>query len=144
MKIINKFSMTLDSHSINESFSRVTVASFLSQLDPTVEEVSDIKTAVSEAVTNAVVHGYKDTIGRIYIQVAIYENSLAVIKIKDKGVGITDIEKAKEPLFTTDAENERAGLGFAVMETFMDKLSVTSRVGKGTIVTLKKNISKKS
>lgn len=144
MKIVNRFNMTLDSHSINESFTRVTVASFLRQLDPTVEEISDIKTAVSEAVTNAVVHAYKNTIGKIYIQVSIYEENVVIIKIKDKGVGIENVEKAKEPLFTTDSENERAGLGFAVMETFMDKLLVNSKIDKGTTVTLKKKISKKS
>lgn len=144
MKIINKFNMTFDSHSINESFARVTVAGFLNQLDPTVEEVSDIKTAVSEAVTNAVVHGYKDKIGKIHIYVSIYDNNIISIKVKDRGVGIEDIEKAKEPLFTTDKESERAGLGFAVMETFMDKLTVISKVGKGTTVTLKKKINKKN
>lgn len=144
MRIVNRFNMTLDSHSINESFTRVTVASFLRQLDPTVEEISDIKTAVSEAVTNAVVHAYKNTIGKIYIQVSIYEENVVTIKIKDKGVGIENVEKAKEPLFTTDSENERAGLGFAVMETFMDKLLVNSKIDKGTTVTLKKKISKKS
>ncbi|MGL5973298.1 MAG: anti-sigma F factor [Oscillospiraceae bacterium] len=144
MKIINTLKMTILSHSINESFSRMSVAGFISQLDPTVEEVSDIKTAVSEAVTNSVVHGYKNIIGNIYIKVSIYDNNTVTITIKDKGVGIVDIEKAMEPLFTTDKESETAGLGFAVMESFMDKVKVKSKVDKGTTVVLSKKINKKS
>ena len=140
MKIINKFNMNILSRSANEGFARATVAAFATQLDPTLEEINDIKTAVSEAVTNCIVHGYRDTIGKIYITVQIFPDNVVSVKVRDTGCGIEDIEKAKEPLFTT-AGGERAGLGFAVMESFMDSLKVTSRVGKGTTVTMKKRIS---
>ena len=118
----------------------VAVSSFACALDPTVEELSDIKTAVSEAVTNAIVHGYGHQQGKIYINVSITENNIIRIKIRDKGIGIENVEKAMEPLFTTAASGERAGLGFAVMESFMDKVRVSSRPGKGTTVTLEKRI----
>ncbi len=140
MKAINSFSLTMLSRSANESFARSAVAAFVTGLDPTLEEISDIKTAVSEAVTNCIVHGYRDTIGKIYITVQIFPDNVVSVKIRDKGCGIEDIEKAKEPLFTT-AGGERAGLGFAVMESFMDNLKVTSKVGQGTTVTMKKRIS---
>lgn len=143
MKAINILKMTLTSNSTNESFARVAVAGFLSQLDPNIDEISDIKTAVSEAVTNCIVHGYKNTYGNIFIKVYIYEDNYISISIRDTGVGIEDIEKAKEPLFTTDTDSERAGLGFVVMENFMDKVIVKSKLGKGTTVTLKKKLSKK-
>lgn len=136
----NQMRMTLDSRSSNESFARVAVAAFVAQLDPTVEEISDIKTAVSEAVTNCIVHGYSESIGKIYIDVKIMQNRLVKISIRDKGRGIEDIPKAMEPLFTT-VGGERAGLGFAVMQSFMDKISVRSTVGKGTTVTMTKSIS---
>ncbi len=139
MPIKNKFSLKVPSNSQNESFVRTTVAAFASRLDPTVEEISDIKTAVSEAVTNCIVHAYKDEIGPIYINAEITGNDLTV-KIRDKGVGIENIKKAMEPLYTT-AGDERAGLGFAVMESFCDNVKVTSKMGKGTVVTLKKHIS---
>ena len=139
MKVLNEFKMVLESRSANESFARVTVAAFVSQLDPTIEEINDIKTAVSEAVTNAIVHGYKESIGKIYISVKICEQNLVVIRVKDRGCGIEDINKAREPLFTT-AGDERAGLGFAVMESFCDRLKVSSRPGKYTTVTLYKKI----
>ena len=139
MDIINELKLTMDSRSINESFSRVAVSSFIACTDPNIEELTDIKTAVSEAVTNAIVHGYKDTAGKIYITVSIFENNIIRIKIRDKGVGIADIEKAMEPLFTT-AGGERAGLGFAVMESFMDKVRVASRPDMGTTVTMEKKI----
>ena len=139
MKVNNKFSMTLLSRSANESFARVAVAAFIAQKDPTVEEISDIKTAVSEAVTNAIVHGYKDTVGDIYITVTLKENAVQ-IRIRDKGCGIEDIKQAMQPLFTTGGE-ERAGLGFAVMESFMDSVRVRSKVGKGTTITLTKRLS---
>ena len=139
MDIINELKLTMDSRSINESFSRVAVSSFIACTDPNIEELTDIKTAVSEAVTNAIVHGYKDTAGKIYITVSIFENNIIRIKIRDKGVGIADIEKAMEPLFTTAGE-ERAGLGFAVMESFMDKVRVASRPDMGTTVTMEKKI----
>ena len=139
MDIINEMKLTMDSRSINEGFSRVAVASFIACTDPNIEELTDIKTAVSEAVTNAIVHGYKESYGKIYITVSIFENNIIRIKIRDKGVGIEDIEKAMEPLFTTAGE-ERAGLGFAVMESFMDKVKVTSRPDAGTSVTMEKRI----
>ena len=138
--ITNEFKMTVDSRSINESFSRATVSAFVAQLDPTVEEINDIKTAVSEAVTNSIVHGYKNMLGKIYISVKIRDNQLVVISIRDKGVGIGDIKKAREPLFTT-LGGDRAGLGFSVMESFMDKITVRSKVNVGTTVTLYKKIN---
>lgn len=144
MKICNQFKLELDGRSINEGFARVAVSGFVAQLDPTVDEISDIKTAVSEAVTNAIVHGYKDCVGKIYISVAIAEDNLVVIKIKDKGCGISDIQKAMEPLFTTCDTGERSGLGFSVMESMMDKIKVRSKPGTGTTVTLHKTIRSKS
>ena len=137
--IINEFRMTIDSRSVNESFSRATVAAFAAQLDPTLEELNDIKTAVSEAVTNCIVHGYKNSLGKIYITVKIHDNSRVIVTIRDKGCGISDIKKAREPLFTT-LGGDRAGLGFSVMESFTDKLIVRSKVGVGTTVTLCKRI----
>ncbi|MBQ4644356.1 MAG: anti-sigma F factor [Clostridia bacterium] len=137
--VINEMRMTVDSRSVNESFSRTAVAVFAAQLDPTVEEINDIKTAVSEAVTNCIVHGYKNTLGKIYITVRIHDNGKVIISIRDKGCGIQDINKAREPLFTT-LGGDRAGLGFSVMESFMDKLTVRSKVGVGTTVTLCKII----
>ena len=139
MDIINEMKMTVDSRSINEGFSRVAVASFIGCTDPNIEELTDIKTAVSEAVTNAIVHGYKERNGKIYITVSIFENNIIRIKIRDKGIGIEDIEKAMEPLFST-AGGERAGLGFAVMESFMDKVRVSSKPDMGTTVTMEKKI----
>lgn len=139
MNCINEMRLIMDSRSINEGFSRVAVASFIACLDPNIEEITDIKTAVSEAVTNAIVHGYKEKEGKIYITVSLYENNIIRIKVRDKGVGIKDIEKAMEPLFTT-AGSERAGLGFAVMESFMDKVRVSSKPGQGTTVCLEKKI----
>ena len=139
MDIINEMKLTMDSRSINEGFSRVAVSSFIACTDPNIEELTDIKTAVSEAVTNAIVHGYKEFGGKIYITVSIFENNIIRIKIRDKGVGIPDIEKAMEPLFTTAGE-ERAGLGFAVMESFMDKVRVASKPDGGTTVTMEKKI----
>lgn len=138
--VVNEFRMTIDSRSVNESFSRAVVAAFTAQLDPTVEEINDIKTAVSEAVTNCIVHGYKNSLGKIYITVKIYDDNKVVISIRDKGCGISDIKKAREPLFTT-LGGDRAGLGFSVMESFMDKITVRSRVNSGTCVTLYKKIN---
>lgn len=132
--------MTLLSRSSNESFSRVAVTAFIAQLDPTLEEINDIKTAVSEAVTNCIVHAYKNEIGKIYISVRILECNVVEIKIRDKGCGIADVEKAMTPLYSSEG-GERAGLGFTVMQSFMDSLRVSSREGKGTTVTMKKRIS---
>ena len=138
----NSFSMTVLSRSSNESFARATVAAFASQLDPTIEEVSDIKTAVSEAVTNCIVHAYDNEIGKIYISAELIDPNSIKIKIRDKGKGIENIEKAMEPLFTT-VGGERAGLGFAVMLSFMDSVKVRSVVGKGTSITMVKKISRR-
>lgn len=139
---VNEMKVTLLSRSANESFARVTVAAFAAQLDPTIEELNDIKTAVSEAVTNCIVHAYRNTIGPIYITVGIYEGDKVRIRIRDKGCGIEDVHRAMEPLFTTGG-SERAGLGFAVMESFTDKLRVRSTPGKGTTVTMEKVIEKR-
>lgn len=137
----NKFKLSFPSKSINESFARMAVSAFCMQFDPTIEQINDIKTAVSEAVTNCVVHAYPDQIGTIYITADIKENAL-IISVKDKGVGMPDVKKAMEPMFTTDTQNERAGLGFAVMQAFMDKVKVFSNPGKGTRVVMTKIISK--
>ena len=136
----NKFSMTIPSYSTNESFARAAVAAFAIQLDPTLDEITDIKTAVSEAVTNCIVHAYRETIGKIYISGEISDGNLITIKIRDKGCGIENVEQALEPLFTT-VGGERAGLGFAVMQSFMDGLTVRSKVNKGTSIIMKKRIS---
>ncbi len=140
MKIINEVKINLTSRSSNESFARVAVSSFFAQLDPTVDEVTDIKTAVSEAVTNSIVHGYKDKIGVVYITLRILNNATAYIKIRDTGCGIENIEQAMEPLFTTAQNDERAGLGFAVMQSFMDKVKVLSKKERGTTVVMTKKI----
>ena len=137
---INKVKITALSRSANEGFLRSCVAAFVAQCDPTVDELADIKTAVSEAVTNCIVHGYKDKIGEILVVCELFESKVVRIKIRDRGCGIPDIKQAMEPLFTTGSE-ERAGLGFAVMESCMDKIRVTSAVGKGTTVTMEKKIS---
>lgn len=125
------------SKSQNESFARVTVAAFVSQLDPTIEELSDVKTAVSEAVTNAIIHGYGEKEGMVTIEAQIEGNEVTII-IYDKGKGIEDIDLAVQPLYTSRPDLERSGMGFTVMETFMDNMKVTSKKGEGTIVTLKK------
>ena len=142
MKTINEMKLSFESKSINEGFSRVAVASFASALDPTLEELNDIKTAVSEAVTNAIVHGYREKLGKIYITASITDKNIIRIKVRDRGVGIEDIEQARQPLFTT-LGGERAGLGFAVMESFTDKVRVRSAPGRGTTVTLEKKIKGK-
>ncbi|MBQ5816078.1 MAG: anti-sigma F factor [Oscillospiraceae bacterium] len=143
MKSINQMKISFKSLSVNEGFARVAVASFISSLDPTTVEIADIKTAVSEAVTNCIVHAYRDTIGVITIHTRIYENRRVVITIKDKGCGIDDIERAIEPLFTTLPDEERSGLGFSVMQSFTDKMRVRSRIGRGTSVVLEKILSVK-
>lgn len=139
MRPVNEMKLQFDSRSVNESFARVAVSAFVAQLDPTVEEISDIKTAVSEAVTNCIVHAYADTVGQIYLWAGLYENGSIKIRVRDRGCGIENIKQAMEPLFTT-AGGERSGLGFAVMESFMDWVKVRSSVGKGTSVTMQKQI----
>ena len=141
-KPINKTEISFPSNSVNEGYARAAVSSFLAQLDPTVADLTDIKTAVSEAVTNAIVHGHRDEIGTVYITVKIFADGKAVVRVRDKGCGIPDIKKAMEPLFTTGGE-ERAGLGFAVMESFCDSVRVSSKEGRGTSVTLTKFFEKK-
>ncbi len=143
MKKINELKMVFDSRSVNESFSRVAVSAFSSQLDMTVEELGDIKTVVSEAVTNCIVHAYKNTIGKIYINCSVFEEGVVRITVKDRGCGIEDINKAREPLYTS-VGGDRSGLGFSVMESFSDKLRVRSKVGVGTTVTIEKRICGKT
>ena len=142
-KLLNEFSMKMMSRSENERFSRTAVCGFVTMLDPTIPELADIRTALSEAVTNCIVHGYKGTEGTIYISVKCYSDRTVVLKIKDRGCGISDIEKCREPLYTTDESGERGGMGFAIMESFTDKLKVRSAPGKGTTVVLSKKISRR-
>jgi stage II sporulation protein AB (anti-sigma F factor) len=141
MNIKNEMSLNFPSKSCNEAFARSVVSAFVMNLDPTINELSDIKTAVSEAVTNCIVHGYRRNSGTIYIKGKITEDNRVIIKIRDKGCGIADVKKAMEPLFTTAPEEERAGLGFAVMQSFCDKVKVKSTPEKGTTVTLEKMIA---
>ena len=140
-RTVNEMKISLPSLSVNESVARSVVAAFCAQLNPTAVDIADIKCAVSEAVTNSIVHGYKNTIGTIYITAKITEKNVIKISVRDKGVGIADVKEAMEPLFTTDSEGERSGMGFSVMESFMDKLTVRSKLGVGTSVTMSKKIS---
>ena len=137
----NEMKLEFDSRSANEAFARVTVASFMTQLNPTLEEVSDAKTAVSEAVTNAIIHGYENHVNKVRIYAGIEGRTLH-LEISDRGVGIPDVKKAMEPLYTTRPELERSGMGFSFMEAFMDEVQVESEPGKGTIVRMKKIIGR--
>ena len=128
------------SRSSNEGFARVAAAGFAAQLDPTLDELGDIKTAVSEAVTNAIVHGYPDQLGKIVMKLKLLENNTLEITVRDWGKGIEDIQQARQPLFTTGGE-ERSGMGFTTMESFMDRLTVKSTPGRGTTVTMRRRIS---
>ncbi|MBQ8539437.1 MAG: anti-sigma F factor [Ruminococcus sp.] len=141
--MVNEMNLNFKSRSSNESFARATVSAFVLCLDPTIAELSDIKTAVSEAVTNCIVHAYPDTIGTIYINVKITDSNKIIIKIRDTGIGIKNIKQAMEPLFTTSSD-ERAGLGFAVMQSFMDNIKVRSKENKGTTVTMEKTLYRTS
>ncbi len=141
MKIINEMKLSFPSKSCNEAFARAAVTAFVMNLDPTVEELSDLKTAVSEAVTNCIVHGYRHGSGTIFITAKITEANKVTVKIRDKGCGIEDVNQAMQPLFTTAPEEERAGLGFAVMQSFCDSVKVSSKPQKGTTVTLEKYIT---
>ena len=143
MKAENHVSLEFPSCSANEGFARAAAACFAAQLDPTLEEVNDIKTAVSEAVTNAIVHAYPDTIGRVTVKLRVREGNLLEIVVKDRGVGIADVERARTPLFTTGGE-ERSGMGFTIMESFMDTLKVRSAPGKGTTVTMGRRIARRA
>ncbi len=142
MKPLNQIKLNFPSLSSNEGFARVAVGAFVAQLDPTVDELADIKTAVSEAVTNCAVHAYKDTIGTVYISCEFYADRLVKIKVKDKGCGIEDVEKAMQPMWSS-LGGERAGLGFAVMQSFTDGIKVRSAVNKGTTVTLTKKLKQR-
>ena len=139
MKMLNQVKMTFASRSVNESFSRAALAAFLAQADPTVPQLADIKTAVSEAVTNCIVHAYRDCLGTVTIRCRILPENVLDIVIRDKGCGMEDVEKARAPMFTTGGP-ERSGMGFTIMESFMTSLQVTSKPGKGTTVHMKRKI----
>ena len=143
MKMLNSVKLTFASRSVNEGFARAVVAAFLVPLDPTVPQMADLKTAVSEAVTNCIVHAYPDSIGPVTLTAALYEGGLVRITVSDRGVGIADVEQAMQPMYTTGNSEERAGLGFAVMQSFMDKVKVSSTPGRGTRVTLSKRLDSK-
>ena len=139
---INEMKITLPALSVNEGVARALVGAFCAQLNPTALELADIKCAVSEAVTNCIVHAYRGEVGDVRITVKLCEGRLVQIEIKDRGCGIENVKQARQPLFTTDAEGERSGMGFTVMESFCDDLRVSSRAGKGTTVTLRKRLHK--
>jgi len=139
-KVRNEAKLEFFSRSANEGFARTAAACFAAQLDPTLEEIGDIKTAISEAVTNAIVHGYPDTIGRVSLKLRLYEDNTLEMTVRDWGVGIEDVERARTPLYTTGGA-DRAGMGFTIMESFTDGMKVRSALGKGTTVTLRKRIA---
>lgn len=141
-KIMNSFNLRFPSKSNNEAFARAAAAAFIAQLDPTLDELNDIKTAVSEAVTNCIVHGYRDSVGVIYMSVQLVEPATVEITVRDQGCGIDNIERARTPMFTTGGV-ERSGMGFTIMESFMDRLSVRSAPGKGTTVRMQKALSQR-
>lgn len=142
IKPINQVAFTFPSYSSNEGFARASVASFVAQLDPTLDELNDVKTAISEGVTNAIVHAYPDTIGKICIKLKLFEGGKLEISIQDWGVGISDINEALTPLFTTGNE-DRSGMGFTIMESFMDDLRVRSKPNKGTLVVLRRKFRRR-
>ena len=142
MKSTNFIKLLFPSKSVNEAFARTAAAAFAAQLDPTMEELGDIKTAVSEAVTNAIVHAYPDSIGEISVRMRILEGQILEISVRDWGCGIENVEQARKPLYTTGG-HERSGMGFTIMESFMDKLQVRSTPGRGTTVTMKRQIRKR-
>ena len=139
MENTNEMTIVFESRPVNESLARVAVAAFSTQLNPTLEEVADLKTAVSEAVTNCIIHGYEGEIHKIWLTCRLKGQELFV-DVKDEGVGIPDVKKAMEPLYTTKPEKDRSGMGFTFMEAFMDEISVESKVGDGTVVHMKKAI----
>ena len=142
MKPVNEAKLTFLSRSANEGFARTAAACFAAQLDPTLDEVHDIKTAVSEAVTNCIVHAYPEKLGTVTMRLRLFEDNSLEIMVKDSGVGIPDVEKARKPLFTTGGD-DRSGMGFTIMESFMDTLKVRSAPGKGTAVTLRRRVSRR-
>ena len=143
MKPINEAVVTFLSRSANEGFARTTAACFAAQLDPTLDEVNDIRTAVSEAVTNCIVHAYPDTLGLVTMRLRLFEDNTLEIQVKDKGVGIPDVTQARQPMYTTGGM-ERSGMGFTIMESFMDVVRVRSTPGKGTVVTMRRRISRRA
>jgi len=143
MKVINEARLEFPGLSANEAFARSSAACFAAQLDPTLEELGDLKTAVSEAVTNCIVHAYPEKAGRVSLRLRVLEADVLEVRVRDWGTGIPDVEKAREPLFTTGGE-ERSGMGFSIMECFMDSLRVRSAPGKGTTVTMRKRIAGKA
>lgn len=142
LRLCNEMKISIPSLSVNEGLARAAVAAFCVQADPSATELADIKCAVSEAVTNCIVHAYRDTVGEIGLRIRLFEESVIQIEIKDRGCGIEDVKRAREPLYTTDAENERSGMGFTVMESFCDSVRVHSKVGKGTTVILVKRLKR--
>ncbi|MEG1858671.1 MAG: anti-sigma F factor [Oscillospiraceae bacterium] len=140
MTVLNQVTLTFPSRSANEGFARTAAACFAAQLDPTLDEIGDIKTAVSEAVTNSIVHAYPDALGPVTMRLRLLEGNVFEVTVRDKGIGITDIEAARVPLFTTGNE-DRSGMGFTIMESFMDGMRVKSTPGKGVCVTLRKKVS---
>ena len=142
MKPINEAAVTFLSRSANEGFARTAAACFAAQLDPTLDEVNDVRTAVSEAVTNCIVHAYPDRLGPVTLRLRIYPDNTLEIQVKDKGVGIPDVERARQPMFTTGG-SERSGMGFTIMESFMDGVKVRSTPGKGTVVTLRRRLARR-
>ncbi len=143
VKTNNYIAIEFLSRSANEGFARTAAAAFAAQLDPTLDELGDIKTAVSEAVTNAIVHAYPDALGKISLRASVFDGNVLEIIVRDWGCGIADVEKAREPLYTTGGE-ERSGMGFTIMESFMDTLIVRSKPGKGTVVTMKRRIAQRT
>lgn len=143
MKATDQVTITFTSRSANEGFARACAACYAAQLDPTLDEVADIKTAVSEAVTNAIVHAYPDRLGKITLRLRLFEGGVLELQVKDSGVGIPDVAKARTPLYTTGGE-ERSGMGFTIMESFMDSLKVRSQPGKGTTVSMRKRIARRA
>ena len=142
MKPTNEAVVTFLSRSANEGFARTAAACFAAQLDPTLDEVNDVRTAVSEAVTNCIVHAYPDRLGPVTLRLRLYPDNTLEIQVKDKGVGIPDVERARQPMFTTGG-SERSGMGFTIMESFMDGVKVRSTPGKGTVVTLRRRLSRR-
>lgn len=142
MKSENYINLTFPSRSCNEAFARSAIAAFAAQLDPTLDELGDVKTAVSEAVTNCIVHAYPDCVGEIQLRAWIVEGNTLMIQIRDRGVGIEDLDKAREPMFTTGG-SERSGMGFTIMQTFMNELKILSQPGKGTTVRMKRILGRR-
>ncbi len=137
-ELINEMNLRIPALSLNEGYARYAVSSFVSQLDPTLEEIADIRTVVSEAVTNSIIHGYRDRKGEVVISVKYYNDRTVRITVRDRGCGIADIEKATQPFYTGDPQGERGGMGFTIMSSFTDKMKIKSILGKGTTVTLEK------